>query len=115
MEAKPLADGRVRRVTTPDYGFKPPLYEMFERLIVLLSNATERLWRRRNEFPARMGIRFEEAQSLSNELLFIRYEVLGRSRPFDPSTGRYEGGADGGPKDRHRVGRIAQDRARAPA
>jgi hypothetical protein len=80
-----LPDGRVRIVITPDYEFKPPLYEIFERLIALLSNATERVWHRRNEFPARMGIRFEEAQSLSDELLLIRYDVLGRSRPIGRS------------------------------
>lgn len=92
MEAEGLTDGRIQLIVAPLLGFSRPVYEEFDRFIGLLSNSKELLWRKRDEFPIRVGITFEEAQSLSDELLLVRYDVLGETRPIDPPTGRYDGG-----------------------
>lgn len=90
MEAEVLAGEHVRLVVAPRREFVPPAYSEFDLLIGLLSNSRELLWRKRDEFPPRAGITFEEAGSLVDELLLIRYGVLGEARPVDPRTGRHD-------------------------
>ena len=74
-----MSDGRVR-VVMPR--------KTFYRLTGFLGEALEVLWRKRNEFPSRVGLTYQEARSLSDERLIIRYGLLGDERPFDRRTGR---------------------------
>jgi hypothetical protein len=92
MEAEGLPNGGARLIIMPHPRVRPPAYEEFDHLISFLSEAREGLWRRRDEFPMRVGATYEELCSLSDELQLIRYDLLGTSRPYDPSTGRFDGG-----------------------
>ena len=95
MEAEGLPDGRVRLVILPHPRVRPPAYEEFDRLIGFLSEAREGLCRRRDKFALRVGTTYEDACSLSDELLLNRYDLLGTPRPYDPSTGQFVGGVRG--------------------
>ena len=73
MEAQLLLDGSVNFIA-PQVGF--------DLLVTFLGEA---LWELRNEkdrFRALVGIRFEEAEALKDELLLIRYGPLGVARPI---------------------------------
>jgi hypothetical protein len=91
MEAEGMPDGRARLVITPHLRVRPPAYVEFDYLIGFLSEAKEGLWRKKDEFPARVGITFEEAQSLMDEILLVRYDVLKVSRHQNPHTGEFHG------------------------
>jgi hypothetical protein len=92
MKAEVLSHGGVRLVIMPHPRVRPPAYEEFQHLIGFLSEAREGWWRRRDEFAMRVGAAYEEVCSLSDELLLIRYDLLGTPRPYDPSSGRFSGG-----------------------
>jgi hypothetical protein len=91
MEAEGLPDGRARLVITPHPRVRPPAYVEFDHLIGFLSEAKEGLWRKRDESPTRVGITFEEAQSLMDGILLVRYDVLGVPRHQNPHTGEFHG------------------------
>jgi len=92
MEAELLPGGDVRVIISPLFEVVPPAYQEFDHLIGFISEAREGLWRQRDAFPTRIGTTYEELRSLNDELLLIRYDLLGTPRPYDLSTDRFDGG-----------------------
>lgn len=76
MMAEPLAGYHTRLALSR---------EEFYDLTRFLGEALEVL--AKEEFPGRIGITYEEAESLSDERLLIRYELLGEKRPTDSRAG----------------------------
>lgn len=83
LEAFGLPDGRIGLVMSakPDYTQGDHF-----RLHCFLGEALFALGRNREECESRLGVGFQEASSLDEELFLVRYEVLGQPRPAQESN-----------------------------
>lgn len=88
-----LEDGRIKLVLPPKDEFRVGmLYQsVFYSLSGFLAEALSGLGRKQHEFPARVGISYEQADSLWDELFLISYDVLGQPRHRNPHTGELLG------------------------
>ncbi len=88
-----LEDGRIRLILPRKDEFRVSMLHrsVFFNLSGFLGEALDRLGRKKHEFPARVGISYEQAASISDELFLIRYDVLGQARHQNPHTGEFHG------------------------
>ena len=80
-----------RLVITPLYEVIPPAHEDFDRFGGFLAEALSGLGRKQHKFPECLGVTFEGAHSLWDELLLVCYDVLGVLRHQNPHTGQSHG------------------------
>ncbi len=81
MEAEPRPDGCARLLVSASE---------LNYLITFLIHAIDGLRNKRDEFLARTRVTFEEAESLEEELVLVRYHVLGVLRQGDPAADRLQ-------------------------